>query len=178
MSTRKKIVALCGSTRKYSTNHRLIDVIKAMYDQELEIIMCGGLDSLPHFNPDIEDAFLPQQLLEFRQLLHLSDGILICTPEYAHGVPGVLKNAIDWTVSSSEFSHKPTVLITASTDGRYGHAALLETLRVIEADVDEFQLHIPFAQTKISRDGNISDENTAKEIETLMTRFIERLNRM
>jgi NAD(P)H-dependent FMN reductase len=43
-----------------------------------------------------------------------------------------LKNALDWTVSSGEFSGKPTVLITASTDGRYGHAALLETLRVIE----------------------------------------------
>ena len=62
-----------------------------------------------------------------------ADGVIICTPEYAHGVPGSLKNAIDWTVGTGEFSGKPTMLITASTDGKNGHKALLETLKVIEA---------------------------------------------
>ncbi len=72
-------------------------------------------------------------MANFREQLDDAEGIIICTPEYAHGVPGALKNAIDWTISSSNFPHKPTLLITASTDGKYGHAALLETLTAIEA---------------------------------------------
>ena len=173
----KKILTLCGSVRKNSTNHRLINAIKEMCASELEIVMYDRLDSLPHFNPDIEDVLLPEQLLEFKQLLRLSDGVLICTPEYAHGVPGVLKNAIDWTVSSCEFSHKPTALITASTDGRFAHASLIETLRVIEAEaIDELELLIPFAQTKISREGKITDEQTAKAIEVLMRKFVAHVN--
>ena len=172
----KKIVAICGSTRKISTNHRLINVIKEMYSSELEIILFDRLDSLPHFNPDIEEA-PSKQLLEFKQLLRTADGILICTPEYAHGVPGVLKNAIDWTVSTCEFSHKPTALITASTEGKFAHSSLIETLRVIEAEaIEELQLLIPFAQTKINKEGKIIDERTAREIETLMGKFINQIN--
>jgi chromate reductase len=172
-----KVAAICGSTRKNSTNHRLINAIRELYASELEIILYDRLDSLPHFNPDIEEASMPEQLLEFKQLLRFADGILICTPEYAHGVPGVLKNAIDWTVASCEFSNKPTCLITASTDGKYGHAALIETLRVIEAgSIDELELLIPFAQTKISREGRITDEKTAGEVQSLIRGFIKLMN--
>jgi chromate reductase, NAD(P)H dehydrogenase (quinone) len=62
-----------------------------------------------------------------------SDAILICTHEYAHSVPGSLKNAVDQTVGMSDFSGKIVMLITASSDGKFGHASLLETLLVIEA---------------------------------------------
>ena len=88
---------------------------------------------------------------------------------YAHGVPGSLKNAIDWTVGTSEFSNKPTLLITASTDGKYVHHALLKTLRVIEAkNIDELQLLISFAQTKIDIDKNIVDDKTLADIMELL----------
>jgi NAD(P)H-dependent FMN reductase len=51
-----------------------------------------GLGALPHFNPDLE-GMEPSSVLEFRRQLKASDGVLICSPEYAHGVPGTLKNA-------------------------------------------------------------------------------------
>jgi chromate reductase len=87
--------------------------------------------------------------------LKAADGILICTPEYAMGVPGSLKNAIDWTVSSMEFHQKPTALITASSVGQKGHQALLETLMVIEAQmVEESKLVIPFIRTKVNDEGD------------------------
>ena len=103
-------------------------------------------------------------MIVFRQLLATADGVIICTPEYAHGVPGTLKNAIDWTVSTNEFSQKPTALITASTDGKYAHNALLETLKVIEAKhIEQNQLLIQFAKTKIA--GNqITDKKTLGEV--------------
>ena len=149
MTEKKNILAISGSTRQNSTNHRLITAIAGLCNKDFNIAFYNGLAKLPAFNPDDNDDNTATEVMEFRKQLNDADGVIICTPEYAHGVPGALKNAIDWTVSTNEFSNKPTILITASTDGRYGHKALLETLRVIEAkDIDQLQLLIQFAQTK------------------------------
>src|SRR6202000_1937510 len=109
-----------------------------------------------------------EEVTELKRRIREADGVIICTPEYAHGVPGTLKNAIDWTVSSCEFSGKPTVLITASTDGRYGHQALLETLKVIEArEVERLALLIPFARTKVDKAAGITDGKTLSAVQEL-----------
>ena len=111
-------------------------------------------------------------MIAFRNELKQADGILICTPEYAMGVPGTLKNAIDWTVSSCEFSKKPVALITASSLGEKGHASLLETLKIIESDItEETQLRISYAKTKISQAGVIVDEATKREVVSLLDAF-------
>jgi chromate reductase len=171
---KKNIVAISGSTRKNSTNHLLINAIRELSKHIFNITFFEGLVDLPAFNPDQSFDNTPKSILVFRELLKNADGILICTPEYAHGVPGTLKNAIDWTVSSAEFSDKPTALITASTDGKYGHHALLETLKVIEAkNIENLQLLIPFAKTKINLSSEITEEHTLQEIESLITRFKE-----
>jgi chromate reductase len=177
MADRKKVLAISGSTRKNSSNHNLIKAIAVLYNEMLEITIFESIAELPHFNPDDDNENVPNSISSFRQQLQNADGIVICTPEYAHGVPGTLKNAIDWTVSSGEFSHKPTVLITASTDGKFGHQALLETLRVIEAkNIDQLQLLIPFIKTKISKDNIITDEITLSNIKEVMNAFIITMN--
>ncbi len=178
MKHRKKILAISGSTRKHSSNLYLINAIAKLYADKLNFIIYEGISELPHFDPDYTDDTEPKPVKNFKQQIRNSDGVLICTPEYAHGVPGSLKNAIDWTVSSSEFSKKPTVLITASTDGRLGHLALLETLRVIEAEnIDELQLLIQFIKTKLDGENRIKDENLLTEIHQLITRFIAAIDR-
>jgi NAD(P)H-dependent FMN reductase len=145
---------------------------------ELAIAVYDGIGRLPHFDPGMVDVGVPQEVVRFRGMLAAANGILICTPEYAHGVPGSLKNAIDWTVASGEFSHKPTVLFTASTDGRYGHAALLEILRVIEAgNIDRQHLLIPFARTKITGEGRITDESVLQEVMEVMKEFVGTMNK-
>lgn len=170
-------MALCGSTRQNSSNHSLLLCLQHKWQEEFDMVLFENLAALPHFNPDLDKDPIPDKIAGFRQLFTQADGVIICTPEYAHGVPGTLKNALDWTVSSSSFSGKPTVLITASTDGQYGHRALLETLYVIEAkNVDELQLLIPFAKTKISSDRGIIDENTNNAMDHIMIRFISLLN--
>lgn len=171
--TAKNILAICGSTRQHSSNHQLIKCIASIFSEQVQINLLHNISTLPHYNPDDDKEKAPEAVTHFRNLVLQSDGILICTPEYAHGVPGSLKNAIDWLVSSSSFSGKPTVLITASTDGKFGHAALLETLKVIEAkQVEQLQLRIPFIQTKI-HNNIISDEKTLQEIKALMAKFID-----
>lgn len=89
------------------------------------------------------------------------------------GVPGTLKNALDWTVSSMEFSQKPTALITASTSGEKGHQSLIETLKVIEAKINEKRsLLISTPKTKI-KDGVIIDEAILKQVKSVIDNLIK-----
>jgi len=150
MPGKKKILAIPGSTRQRSSNLSLINAIAELFRDSLEIEIFRGLAEIPHFNPDLDTEIPPTAVADFRNQLRHSDGILICTPEYAMGVPGSLKNAIDWTVSSMEFSHKPVALITASSSGQKAHVSLLDTLKVIESDIpDDSQLLVSFVQTKV-----------------------------
>lgn len=169
---KKKIVAISGSTRKSSSNLNLIKAIEEIANDIFTIEIFDGLTGLPHFNPDLDIEKAPDEVASFRKLLTAADGILICTPEYAMGVPGTLKNAIDWTVSSCEFRHKPTVLITASSMGEKGHASLLETLKIIEANItDETQLLISYVKTKVSKESKIIDAKTLSEVKALVKAF-------
>ncbi|HRH60131.1 MAG TPA: NADPH-dependent FMN reductase [Chitinophagaceae bacterium] len=168
----KNIIAICGSTRTNSTNLNFIKAVAALSSEFFSVKIFNGIADIPHFNPDLDNDDPPSSVTTFRELLQNADGILICTPEYAMGVPGTLKNAIDWTVSSCEFSHKPVALITASSVGQKGHAALLETLKIIEAKMsDETQLLISFAKTKINNDCTVQDEATLAAIKKLITAF-------
>ncbi len=143
-----------------------------MFAAHIAVTICTDIGYLPQFNPDEDGELSPASVNTFRNSLRAADGILICTPEYAMGVPGSLKNAIDWTVSSCEFSHKPTALITASSLGHKGHASLLETLRIIEAGITEnVQLVIPFIKTKLEGD-TIKDDATVMAVTQVMTAFI------
>jgi chromate reductase len=131
------ILGLSGSLRSNSSNTRLLraaaglappGVTFTFYDEELA--------QLPAFNPDLdgEGATPPPQVAQLRQLLAAAKGVLLCCPEYAHGVPGAFKNALDWTVSSGEFTDKPVVMLMASPSGaRQALAALEPTLRVLGA---------------------------------------------
>lgn len=158
MSSKIKILAISGSTRQSSSNLNLIKAIADLASETFSVNIFGGLSGLPHFNPDRDNENVPVQVTEFRRQLREAEGILICTPEYAIGVPGTLKNAIDWTVSSMEFSKKPVALITASLSGEKAHSSLLGTLLIIEAKMTaETQLLIPFMKTKINDNCKITD---------------------
>lgn len=173
----KTVIAICGSTKASSTNLILIKAIKELAKDQFDIILFEGLTDIPHFNPDLDTETPPAAVTNFRQALRNADGILICTPEYAMGVPGTLKNAIDWTVSSMEFSHKPVALITASSLGQKGHASLLETLKVIEANmVPETQLLISFVKTKVNNEG-ITHEETKTQVLQLIDALLALMNR-
>ena len=173
----KKVIAICGSTRQASINHTLIKAIVNLSAENLDIAIFDGIANLPQFNPDNDEENVADEVADFRQQVNNAEGIIICTPEYAHGVPGTLKNAIDWTISSSQFPHKPTMLITASTDGNFGHKALLETLKAIEAkNIDNLQLVISFAKTKINYSSEITHKATLSAIEDLIESFSLAIN--
>ncbi|HEY0677980.1 MAG TPA: NAD(P)H-dependent oxidoreductase [Chitinophagaceae bacterium] len=169
---KKRIIAISGSTRKSSSNLNLIRAIINLFSDKADFRIFQELSVIPHFNPDLDNGDPPQSVTDFRRQLNEADGVLICTPEYAMGVPGTLKNAIDWTVSSMEFSHKPVALITASLSGQKAHMALMETLKVIEAEIPEAsQLVVSFVKTKVS-DEKIIDPQTLEQVRNVMQSLI------
>jgi NAD(P)H-dependent FMN reductase len=166
-----KVLAISGSTRKSSSNLNLIRAIAGLSKGLFTIDIFEGLSDIPHFNPDDDHEQVAASITAFRQKLRAADGILICTPEYAIGVPGSLKNAIDWTVSSMEFSKKPVALITASLSGERAHQSLLGTLLIIESLMTEHtQLLIPFIKSKVNEQG-ITDKDTLDKVNQLIRSF-------
>ena len=132
------LLAISGSLRAESSNARLLRAAAAVAPAGVRLTLYEGLAALPHFNPDLdgEGAVPPPAVAEWRRRLAAADGVVISSPEYAHGVPGSLKNALDWIVSSGELTDKPVALLTAAPGGgAFAHGALTATLAVMGARV-------------------------------------------
>jgi chromate reductase len=154
-----KIVAICGSLRAGSSNAALLRAVAALAPEGVEIVVFEGIGGLPHFSPDLDTEDPPQAVRDFRALLAAANGFLVSTPEYAHGVPGSLKNAFDWIVSSGELYHKPLLMINASSGGgAWAQASLAETLTTMDARVlKESTVVLPLARKKLAVQGDLSD---------------------
>ena len=166
------ILAISGSLRASSTNTILVRAIARLAPEDIEITLYEGLADLPHFTPDLDGDDPPASVRSLRKLLQTADGVLICTPEYAFGVPGTLKNALDWTVSSGEISGKPVAVISASplwTGGDKAHASLLLTLTALGANVPaEGKLMLPTVGKKLNANGDVQDPTTVLQLKSVL----------
>jgi len=151
------ILAISGSLRSTSSNTNILKAVAMLAPDDIAISLYTGLADLPHFNPELESS-LPQSVAHFRSLLQATDAVLICSPEYAHGVPGSLKNALDWVVSSGEFVYKPVALLNASPASTHAEASLLETLRVMTATIiEDACIRVPLMGRKLDAAGIVAD---------------------
>jgi NAD(P)H-dependent FMN reductase len=130
-----RILAISGSLRTRSSNTTLLRAAAVVAPSDASIELYDGLGSLPHFNPDLDHGAPPAVVAQFRADVARSDALMISSPEYAHGVPGTLKNALDWLVGGVEINGKPVALVNASARAAYAQAALKETLTVMGANV-------------------------------------------
>jgi NAD(P)H-dependent FMN reductase len=128
-----RVLAISGSLRAESTNTTLLRALALLASPDLEIDIFKGLDQIPGFSPDLEMADEPGPVLKLRAALRGADLVVFASPEYAHGVPGVLKNALDWVVGSGELSGKPVVLAHATARGEHAKASLREILTTMDA---------------------------------------------
>src|SRR6476661_3037252 len=116
-----RILAISGSLRAVSSNTALLRAAVRLAPPGVEIDLYGGLGDLPHFNPDLE-GHEPPAVIDFIARVRAADGLLISSPEYAHGVPGAMKNALDWLVSDGLLVGKRVVLVNATPPSQYAHA--------------------------------------------------------
>jgi chromate reductase len=130
-----RVLAISGSLRRRSSNTALVGAAARLAPVAVEISTYRELADLPPFNPDSDDVGAPVTVARFRAQLQACDAVLISSPEYAHGVPGVLKNALDWLVGSGELVGKPVAVINASARATHAWTSLNETLTVMSARV-------------------------------------------
>lgn len=147
-----KILAISGSLRANSLNSALLRAVARLSPPDITVVVFRGLGNLPLFNPDIESSD-PSPVADLRKQILTADALLIASPEYAHGVTGVMKNALDWMVGCEAFVHKPVALLNASPRATHAQAALRETITVMSAYlVENASITVPILGSDLSED--------------------------
>jgi chromate reductase len=172
-----RILAISGSLRAASSNTVLLVATKALAPEGTEVLLYDRIGELPHFNPDLDGDPPLLPVADLRAHLQACDGVLISSPEYAHGVPGVLKNALDWVVGSGELVEKPVALINASPRSTHAQASLAEILTVMNSSlITEACRAVPLSGRKIDVAGIVGDSEISgvlREALSALTRAIE-----
>ncbi|MBO9698683.1 MAG: NAD(P)H-dependent oxidoreductase [Sporocytophaga sp.] len=174
----KTFVAISGSLKSTSTNTSILKFIIKLASHTANIELYLGLDDLPHFSPE-RDSENPSEAVEnLRKKIKNADGVIFCTPEYAFNLPGVLKNALDWCVSSGEFNEKPVLVLSASplnTGGEKALASLQMTLTALGTK-QVAAYSIANVNSKMNSHKELTDSETIAVLEGLLSKldkFIE-----
>jgi NAD(P)H-dependent FMN reductase len=169
-----KIVAISGSLRAASHNTAVLEAIRRLAPPDVAIELFDGIGKLPFFNSDLEADRLPGEVAAFRKIIGEADGILISSPEYAKGVSGVMKNALDWLVGSHEFPAKPVALINTSPRATHALAALTLALETMSANlVEDASLTLPLLGTANDAESIAENPDFAGPLRDALACFVD-----
>lgn len=177
------VVGFAGSLRRASYNRALLRAATELAPPALHIVI-HELDEIPLYNGDIEAAGVPPSVVQLRDAVRRADGLLIATPEYNHGVPGVLKNAIDWLSRpprDSALNGKVAALMGASP-GMTGTARGQSQLRQAFVFTNTYALLQPEvlvgrAHEKFDADMRLVHQATRDFLATFLQRFADLIAR-
>jgi chromate reductase, NAD(P)H dehydrogenase (quinone) len=175
---KKKIFAISGSTRVNSSNEALLKLLLKLYSDVVDIEIYNQLDQLPHFNPDVSDDAVSGAVKDFRNKVDQADGVLICTPEYVFSLPGALKTALEWSVSTTVFTDKPFAFIVASGLGEKAYESLeLIMNTILQYKIgDNAKLLIQGARAKLNSEGDVVDKKVLDDLRKVMDSLIMQIN--
>jgi len=173
-----KILAISGSLRTDSSNTVILKTIVNLAPANVQVDIFNGLAALPFFSPELDIENSSISVTTLRKLITEADGVLISTPEYAFGVPGVLKNALDWLVSSGELNEKPVYSISASPLNSAGEKALASLLLTLTAlgTLKVGSLSIANIKNKIDTNKKITDKEILKDLKAVLGSLISSIN--
>jgi NAD(P)H-dependent FMN reductase len=176
-----RLLAISGSLRRASTNTAVLEALARLAPQDMKVLLYRDLADLPPFNPDddVEDRPKPEPVETLRALVDASDALVIAAPEYAHGVPGALKNALDWLVASETFAGKPVALINASPRAFHAQASLREILATMAARiVPEAFAELSLAGKQVTTDEILADAANARRLKEALEALIRALQQV
>lgn len=165
-----RILGFAGSLRAGSYNRALLAAARelAPADMAIEIF---DLRDIPLYNGDVEAAGDPEGVARFKQAIRDADGVLMVTPEYNHGVPGVMKNAVDWASrppKGAALEGKPVGIIGASpgiTGSARGQSQLRQALEFTNSyGMPQPELLVFRAHEKFDAAGRLTDEATREHL--------------
>lgn len=139
------VVGLCGSVRASSTNLLMLKAAALLAPPEMTVTPIVDGRIAPHFNPDYEaPAVIPRSAARWRELVCTADGLIVSSPEYAGGIPGAFKNALDWLVGDGRFYGKPVAILSASERSIGAKDALRLVLTTMSANlIEEASILLP-----------------------------------
>ena len=167
------ILAIAGSLRATSSNAALVRTAARALPDGATLQVYDDVGALPHFSPDLDFDPPPAEVATLRAAVGAADGLLITSPEYAHGMPGSLKNALDWLVSALEPIHKPVLLISASPSGAvHAHDQLSEVLRTMSMRLVDGGAHV-FSRAKLDAAGEVQDPAVVAAVSAAVRALVE-----
>jgi NAD(P)H-dependent FMN reductase len=170
-------LAISGSLRQQSSNTELLRAAIRVAPDDIEIDLYDGLDRLPHFNPDIEPETV-DVVMDLKRRLAAAAGLMISSPEYARGVPGSLKNALDWLVSGSEFVDKPVAILSASNRSQHAYASLRTTVATMSGYIVEAaSITLPLLGRNLDAAGIAGDAELAGQLHDALVAFRDAIDR-
>jgi chromate reductase, NAD(P)H dehydrogenase (quinone) len=174
-----KILAISGSLRAASHNTAVLQAAQRLASAGVEIQLFEGIGNLPFFNSDLEAERLPAEVARFRTVIGSADGLLISSPEYARGVSGVMKNALDWLVGSEAFPGKPVALINTSPRATHALAALTITLETMSAHlVKDGSITLPLLGTANDADSIAANPELAGPLRGALERYADAIRKL
>ena len=173
-----RILGIAGSLRESSYNRALLRAARELLPEGVELVEHDVRD-LPFYDGDVEDAGDPDSVVAFKEAIRGADALVIATPEYNRGVPGVLKNAIDWASRpplGSPLTGKPVAIMGAST-GRGGTARAQEQLRsALESSranvLEQPEVLVPEAFMRFDEQGELGDAGVRAELAELLDTLV------
>jgi chromate reductase, NAD(P)H dehydrogenase (quinone) len=168
-----RLLALCGSLRAASCNRSALEAAARLAPRDVEVVLYERLGELPHFNPDIDSDEPPALVRELRREVGRGDGLLVSSPEYAHGVAGSMKNALDWLVRGLEFAGKPVAVLNASPRAVHADAQLREILRTMAGRlVEPASISLPLLGTGLDAAGIVRDPILSAQLTDALAAFV------
>ena len=168
-----KLIAISGSLRAASLNTAVLQAAQRLAPEGVTVEIFNEIGELPFFNFDLEAGELPQPVARFRTVIANADGLLISSPEYARGVSGVMKNALDWLVGDQEFPGKPVALINTSPRATHALAALTITLETMSAQlIKEASITLPLLGTTNDAESIVANLVLAGTLRDALAAFV------
>lgn len=168
-----KLLGLNGSLRASSSNGRLLAAAVQLIPQDATLSLTTSLDSLPHFNPDSADAQLTEHkpLATFVDQVRGCKGVVVSSPVYAGGYPGVLKNALDWLVGTDAFVDKPFLLLNASNRVPGVAESLADVMRTMSG-LEQANISINLLGSDASVEDILANSASVTKIKAALANFI------
>jgi chromate reductase, NAD(P)H dehydrogenase (quinone) len=169
-----RVLAISGSLRAVSSNTAALQAAARLAPLGVQVVLYAGLGDLPLFNPDLDTDTPPAAVADLRLEIGRCDGLLICSPEYAHGIAGAMKNLLDWLVSSLEFPQTPVALINASPRAVHAQAQLREILTTMSARlVADASIDLPLQGRGLDAAGIMADADLLVGLRAAVATFAE-----
>jgi NAD(P)H-dependent FMN reductase len=163
------VLAISGSLRQASINSAFCRAAARLARPPLRVSVFPGLGLLPLFNPDLE-ACPPDAVQELRSAVTRADALIIASPEYAHGIPGALKNALDWLVSHEGTVHKPIALVNTSPRAHHAADALREVLQTMSTRlIPQASIGIALLGACVTEEAMLATPQVRQAIEASLT---------